>query len=426
MQFLQKNIFLPVLFLFGIIIWWFFHQVFSDEWNKILNYSKWNDGTGFYSGNIFDSEKIKESEKIIQSQYYHFWEKSKQDIEDGVIESMVNSLWDKHSSYFSIKDAKDFSEVLRGDFEGIGAVIDEDIKWIIIRKVFDGSPAQKSGLKSGDIITKVDGESMIGIAVEDAVTKIRWLKGSTVNITYVHTDEDQIHSVNIVRDTVLIPSAAEKMLTGSIGYIEVASFGEHTTEEFQKSIENLTNSGAKGIILDFRNNGGGYLDTAVDILSFLLPDHSPTVITRENNPNATETLFTKINKTTNVKIPLVMLINELSASATEITAGALQDSGRAVIVGEKSYGKGSVQEPFSLSDGSMLKITVWKWYTPKDRWIDGIGITPDIIIPLLTKDYQSVYDRQFEWAKIVMESLMKNQNDIEKTKIEMKEKDFIK
>lgn len=421
MQFLQKNIFLPILFIFGILIWWFFHQVFSDEWKSILNNQNISS-----SWDIFNSQKIKESEAIIQSQYYHFSEKSKQDIEDGVIESMVNSLGDKHSSYFSIKDAKDFSEVLRGDFEGIWAVIDEDIKWIIIRKVFDGSPAQKSGLKGWDIITKVDGESMIGVAVEDAVTKIRWLKGSKVNITYVHSDEEETHSVDIIRDTVLIPSAAEKMLTGSIWYIEVASFWEHTTEEFQKSIENLTNSGAKGIILDFRNNGGGYLDTAVDILSFLLPDHSPTVITRENNPAATETLFTKINKTTNIKVPLVMLINELSASATEITAWALQDSGRAVIVGQKSYGKGSVQEPFSLSDWSMLKITVWKWYTPKDRGIDGIGITPDIIIPLLTKDYQSGYDRQFEWAKVVMESLLKNQNDIEKTKTEMKEKDFIK
>ena len=193
-----------------------------------------------------------------------------------------------------------------------------------------------------------------------------------------------------------------------------------------KSFNNLTNSGAKGIILDFRNNGGGYLDTAVDILSFLLPDKSVAVITRENKKNSQITLFTKQNKFTNTTLPVVMLINELSASATEITAWALQDFDRAIILGEKSYGKWSVQEPFALDDGSMLKITIGKWYTPKDRWIDGLGITPDVVIPILTKDFTNSYDRQFEWAKKALDLLIKNANSVEKTRSELKSVDFIK
>lgn len=423
MSFLQKNISLPILFIIWIIIWVFINQTFSEN-TKLSSYYDGFTQTNTASGDIFTSKKIKEVENIIQKQYYHFSEKSKQEIEDWVIQSLVNSLGDKHSSYFNIKDAKDFSEVLRWDFEWIGAVIDENIKWIIIRKVFDGSPAQKAGLKSGDIMTYVWGESMLGLSTEEAVKKIRWPKGSKVKITYIHTDQDIKNEVEIVRDTVFIPSAAEKMLTGSIGYIEVASFWEHTTEEFQKSFSHLTNSGAKGIILDFRNNGGGYLDTAVDILSFLLPDKSTAVITRENNKNSQITLFTKQNTFTNTSIPVVMLINELSASATEITAWALQDSGRAIILGEKSYGKWSVQEPFSLNDGSMLKITIGRWYTPKDRWIDGVGITPDAIIPLLTKDFTTSYDRQFEGAKKVLNLLIQNSNSIEKTKWDIKNIDF--
>ena len=425
MQFLQKNISLPILFIIGIVLWVLINQTFWENIKMHWLYD-WSYQTKTNSGDIFTSVKIKQVENIIQKQYYHFSEKSRQEIEDGVISSLVNSLWDKHSSYFNIKDAKDFSEVLRGDFEWIGAVIDEDIKWIIIRKVFDGSPAQKAWLESGDIMTNVWGESMIGLSTEEAVKKIRWPKGSKVKITYIHTDKDVKNEVEIIRDTVFIPSAAEKMLTGSIWYIEVASFWEHTTEEFQKSFQNLTNSGAKGIILDFRNNGGGYLDTAVDILSFLLPEKSTAVITRENSKNSQITLFTKQNKFTNTNIPVVMLINELSASATEITAWALQDFGRAIILGEKSYGKWSVQEPFALDDGSILKITIGKWYTPKDRWIDGVGITPDVIIPILTKDFANSYDRQFEWAKKALDLLIKNENSIEKTKLELKSMDFIK
>ena len=154
--------------------------------------------------------------------------------------------------------------------------------------------------------------------------------------------------MSVIRDTVKVPSVAEKMLEKNIGYIEIATFGEHTTEEFVKSWNNLSSSGAKGIILDFRNNGGGYLETAVDLASIVLPKNRPVVIIKENNPLKNQTLTTRLNTKNNTIIPIIILINEYSASASEIFAGAVQDHGRGLLLGNKSYGKGSVQEPFDL------------------------------------------------------------------------------
>lgn len=426
MPFSQKNILFPLFFILGFLSAVLLFGYSSWASSSFVDKNQTTTTTGSISKEVFTSKKIQEAQSLIQKEYYHFSEKTKDDIENGVITSLVWSLGDKHSSYFTIKQAKDFSEVLRGDFDGIGALIDEDLKGILIRKVFADSPAEKSWLKAGDILTFVGWESMRWLSTEEAVKKIRGPKWSNVVVKYIRGESDIESEIQITRWTVLIPSSEGKMLTGSIGYIEVASFWEHTKEEFQKSLIDLTASGAQGLIIDFRNNGGWYLDTAVDILSFLLPEKSPAVITRENDPKKTETLLTIKNPYTNTSIPVVMLVNELSASATEITAWALQDYGRALIVWQKTYGKWSVQQPFTLSDGSILKITIGRWYTPKDRWIDGIGITPDILIPLLSKDFEKSYDRQFEWARRIMEILLKNENSVEKTKEAVKAIDFTK
>ncbi len=161
-------------------------------------------------------------------------------------------------------------------------------------------------------------------------------------------------------------------------------------------------SGAQGMILDFRNNGGGYLDTAVDLASIVLPERTPVVIIKQNDITKNETLFTKIGTKSNTTIPLIILINDYSASASEIFAGAMQDHGRALLVGEKSYGKWSVQEPFDLGDGSIIKITTARWYTPKDASIDEKGITPDISVILTNKDYENIFDRQLKAAELII------------------------
>ena len=325
-----------------------------------------------------------------------------------MIQALVWSLGDKHSNYFPPKEAKDFSEVLRGDFEGIGAVIDEHPLGIILRRVFSTSPAEKAGLLAGDILTHVDTTNIVGLSSEEAVMKIRWPKGSQAILTYLHGDTHEEKKVTVTRDTIVLPSTQEKMLSGSVGYIEVAFFGDHTKEEFEKSLQNITASWAKSLILDFRNNGWGYLESSVDLLSYFLPDKSLAVMTRENDVKNNESFSTTKNPLTNENIPIVIIINNLSASATEIFAWALQDYTRAILVWEKSYGKWSVQTPFIMHDGSILKVTIGRWYTPKDKSIDKNGITPDVRIPLYESDYQKRYDRQLEWAKTVLETLEKN------------------
>ncbi len=406
MSFWQKLVLFPIIFLWGITLGFSLQNIDNFPTSTRIHTAS---GT---NSDIFNSSKIKEAKKIIETQYYHFSEKSKEEIENGMIESMVRSLGDKHSSYFPPKEAEEFTNLLSGDFQGIGAVIDNDIQWIRVKKVFPTSPAQKAGIQDGDIFTRVGGISMEGVDVEDAVKKIRGPKGSEVVIEYIRPPSNVKKNITVTRDTIIIPSTQEKVLTGGIGYLEVAFFGDHTTDEFQKSIQNLTQSGVQGIILDFRNNGGGFLDTAVDLLGFFLPENSKAVTTRENNARLDHTFYTRTMKIPHTRVPIVMLVNELSASATEIVAGALQDHGRAIIVGTKTYGKGSVQTPFFLEDNSIIKITIGKWYTPKDRGIDGAGITPDITSTLTDEDYQKKNDQQLEDAKKIIQSLVQKQGNI--------------
>lgn len=433
------------LFISLIIIWFFLFsaEVLSGFWiqqpkfmevllrviygDRTENYSNslsWED----YKGNdVFSSPKIEQAKKIIKKEYYQFNEKSKKEIEDGMLQSIVESLWDKHSSYFNQKDAKEFKEVLRWDFEWIGAVIDRHMKGILIRKVFDTSPAKKAGLQDGDIILKVGKESMVWVSTEEAVKRIRWPKWSKVLIEYLRW-QNEVKTVEITRGTIMIPSVESKILSWStIGYIEVSFFGDNTTNEFTNGLLNLTKSWATSFILDFRDNGWGYLDTAVDLLSYFFKEDTLVVRTRENDPNKTEELKThKTPKLFKENLPVVMLINNLSASATEIVAWAFQDYWRAVILWEKSYGKWSVQEPFVLDDWSILKITIGRWYTPKDQNIDKNGITPDIIVPLFESDYLEKNDRQLSAAKEVIELLSMTWSSVGGVIAQAKEKDFTK
>jgi carboxyl-terminal processing protease len=420
------NKYTPIIFILGICLWFFIQDYHTQE-NIVPNWGTYRWKKEIIEWDVFRSNKIQSVEKTIQNEYYHFSEKSKEDIENGMIHSLVESLWDKHSSYFPPQEAKEFAEVLNGDFEWIWAVIDEHIRWIIIRKIFDTSPAKKAGLQDGDIILKVWEESMLWLKADEAVKKIRWPKWSKVNILYSRWESGLPKTVEVTRDTIVIPSTQEKTFTWKfldIGYIDVAFFGERTPIEFQKSLEKLTASWAKALILDFRNNGWGYLDSAVDILSYLLPDNTIAVTTKENDPKKTLSLSTKSNKFTNTDIPVIMLINNLSASSTEIVAWALKDYKRAIIIGEQSYGKWSVQQPFVLNDGSIIKLTIAKWYTPKDVNIDHSGITPDIFIPLFDRDFTNRYDRQLENAKEIMNTLLSTNAGIEKIIEDAKGKDF--
>ena len=422
MPFAQKIIWLIFLFFSGYFSWVYFESLSdSPDWKNINPLSSIISSQGItLHASIFDSKKVQEAKQMIESQYYHFSEKRKEDIENQFITALVASVGDKHSSYFPPKVATEFKDSLRWDFEWIGAVIDENPRGIKVQKVFKNSPAEIGWLKKGDILTMIDTTRLVGMKTDIAVDKIRWPKWSKIIVKYIRWENNTENTTEITRDRVLIPSVQEKMLTWSIGYIEVAFFWEHTEDEFATSLKNITKSWAIGIILDFRNNPGGFLETAVHILSQILPPESKAVITRENDPKKDEILYTRWFLVPNTKTPIIMLVNGLSASASEIVAWALQDYGRAILIGGKTYGKWSVQTPFSMSDGSMLKLTIGRWYTPKDRWIDGEGITPDIMIPLKDEDYIKDYDRQLEWARRVMDEFLKENGNTTKTIITAK------
>ncbi len=394
----QKNI------IYWLIVWIFSFilGVFLEKWENILHLQfieSWYEETKEnQKSQIYNSKKVQEVYAYIEKYYYGFQSKDKKKMEDAYISAMASSLWDKHTNYFNTIDSAKFIDSLAWDFQWIGAVIQDHRKWIQVLKVLNKSPAQKNNIEAGDIITHVNGESMLGVPSTEAVNRIRGPKWTMVRLSIISVKDEQKIEVNIQRDNVIVPSVDSRMLTWSIWYVEVSMFGETTASDVKSALRSLTLSGAKAIVLDARNNGGGYLDSAVDILSLVLKNDLVAVSTKWNNPKDNQIFYTKSTDFTLWDLPLVMLVNAMSASATEITAWALQDYERAIIIWETSYGKWSVQTPFPLSDGSLVKITTAKWYTPKDRWIDEKWIIPDLEVHFKDEDYKTLYDRQLEWA----------------------------
>lgn len=390
-----------------------FYFVFLKSFSHSISASG-SSGSGFLHSNsqVFNSEKIKKVYSLLEKNFYWFNQKTYEEIENGMVSSLVSSLGDKHSEYFTPEENEEFQTSLSGNFYGIGAVVDEHELWAKIARVIEDSPAEKSGLLAGDIVISVDEKSIEWMSASDAVKLIRWEKWTAVKLG-IYRDGIK-KSLQIIRDEVNIPSVDGEMLENSeIGYIQVNSFGEKTPIEFHGFITDLTASGAKWLIVDLRFNGGGYIDSAQTMLSEFLPKNTAIVTTKENDPRKNDTLYTNFLTIPNTKIPLVILVNELSASASEIVAGALQDYERAIIVGTKTYGKWSVQQMFDLGDGSMAKFTIARWYTPKDKNIDLEGIHPDITIELTEEDFNKKQDGQLLGAEKVMKSLLEGKSRTE-------------
>lgn len=342
-----------------------------------------------------------EAYKQASENYYGFDSLSEKDLVSGIIKGFIGSFGDKHSEYFDIDETKKFNEVLSWDFEWIGAVIEKNDFWVIIERIIAGSPAKDAGLLSGDIITKANNEELKNINLTDAVAKIRGKAGTSVALEIIRPGQKEIITKTVTRRKIDIPSVEGKIIDGtSIGYIALSIFGEKTAEDFIRTLTEIEDKKATGLIIDLRDNGGGYLETAVSILSNFVEKDKILVTTKEKNPFFNRSYFSYGNL--GKKLPIVVLINENSASASEITAWALKDYNLAILVGQKSYGKGSVQQPFNLSDGSEMKITIAKWYTPKDNLIDKIGINPDIEVKFEKEDYDKKYDRQLEEAKKIL------------------------
>lgn len=303
----------------------------------------------------------------------------------GAIDGLTNSLKDPYTTFFPPEEAKNFSDEISGQFGGIGAEIglDKQARLIVIAPLQD-TPAQRAGLKAGDRIVQIDNQDTIGLSSEEAVKRIRGERGTKVVLTIIHDEKEGEKKVEITRDIIQVPTLEFKLINtegkedmrGSIAYIKLDNFYEKAPVLFQQAAVKTLLLGAKGILLDLRNNPGGYLDGAQSIAGWFLPKNYPVVTEEFKDPSLTQKLTSPGPGSLGDK-KIVVLINKGSASASEILTGALQDHKKATIVGEKSFGKGTVQEVIPLREG-MLKVTIAHWLTPNGNLIDKNGIQPDI------------------------------------------------
>ena len=351
--------------------------------------------------NELDLAELWEVYNILKSEYYLAENVEKKDLEDVVIKWLVNALWDKHSGFMDPETYEKFQEVLSGDFEWIWAVVEKVPLGVKVARILKGSPAKKAGILANDIVVSANNEELEDMDLYDAVEKIKGAAGTLVDLKILRVGEPDFLEISVVRDKIQIPSIESEVLDDSIGYITLNLYGETTAQEFQTSLKELVEQkNIQGLILDVRDNGGGYLQSAVEILSHFIDDGEIIVQTRYR-----DSFFNKNYYSSNdgvVRIPIVVLVNGNSASASEITAWALREYNKAIIVWEKTYGKGSVQQPFDMNSGSLLKLTIAHWYTPKGKSIEENGIEPDIEITFEPQDYENNYDRQLEEGKKIL------------------------
>ena len=316
---------------------------------------------------------------------------------DGLMSGLATATGDPHTEYLNKEAAKEFNDQLNGTFTGIGAELSKDAQGnLTVIAPIAGFPAEKAGLKPKDVIVEIDGENTNGLSVSEGVRKIRGPKGTKVSLTIVRGGTQEI-KVDIVRDQITIASVTTETLEGNIGHIKISRFSDDTASLAQKAANDLKQAGVKGIILDMRNNPGGLLDASVSLSSLWLPQ-GKTVLT-ERRDNTVIRNYTAKGSAPLRGIPTVVLINEGSASASEITAGALRDNGVATVIGVKSYGKGSVQQLEHLMNGGVLKITIAHWFTPQGVNIGKEGIKPDQEVKLSEEDAKNQRDPQLDAAK---------------------------
>ncbi len=317
----------------------------------------------------------------------------------GAVSGMVNSLGDPYSVFFSPQKSQEFQNDLKGEFSGIGAEIGMKSGQLVVISPLDDSPAQKAGLKPLDAILEIDGKTTENIALDEAVGKIRGPKGTTVVLTILHAGDKEAKKVSIIRDTIVVKSVTSEVKETNgkkIGVIKLRRFGEDTKGDLDKAVINLLNQNIKGIILDLRNNPGGYITAAVDVGSFWLKGVDAVVY--EQSGDGTKTPYTASGVPRLAGLPTAVLVNEGSASASEIVAGALHDHGVATLIGKKTFGKGSVQELVDLPDGADIKITIAKWLTPNGLNINKEGIKPDIEVEIKQEDVDALRDPQQDRA----------------------------
>ncbi|MDD4290136.1 MAG: S41 family peptidase [Patescibacteria group bacterium] len=363
---------------------------FDENGNKITNQAV----------NVFVKSENEPTDISFQK-FYDIWNFLKQKYAgkvdyqkmlDGAISGLVSSLGDEYSVYMTKSDSDNFMTQLTGDLEGIGAQMDMKNGFVTVVAPLDNTPAKSAGIKAGDIILEIDNQSTLGMTLEKAVSLIRGQAGTNVVLKVKHLDNTE-QIINITRAKIHINNVSHELKDSGIGYIKITSFGLDSYSLMNDAIDDLKSKGADKFIIDLRNNPGGYLDSAIKIAGFWV-ENNVVVIQQSKTETPDQSFSTGANaKLKNNKT--MILVNGGSASASEILAGALQDYKLATIVGEKTFGKGSIQELVNISDGSSLKVTTAFWLTPNKRSIEKNGIIPDVNITIPS---DSVIDTQLDYA----------------------------
>lgn len=318
------------------------------------------------------------------------------DLQEGLYRGYIDGLGDKYSVYYDEDETKALMQSTSGEFGGIGALFsqDKDTKVITFLKVYEGSGAEEAGFKVDDILYKVDGKDISGEDLSEVVSKIRGDEGTTVELTVLRGDDGEEYTATVTRKIVQTDTVYHEMKEDKIGYIQVTEFDDVTTDQYKEALEDLENQGMKGLVVDLRNNPGGNVDTVTDMLDLMLPEGTTLSIKDKQGKESVyesddEHQFTK---------PLVVLVNENSASASEIFSGAIQTFGTGEVVGTTTYGKGVVQQIFDLKDGTSVKLTIAEYLIAGQFSINGKGVTPDVEVQY-EKDAQNPdRDNQLEKA----------------------------
>ena len=361
-------------------------------------------GTGVVSCGIRLSEDASSEEKLsvlkglIDENY--IGDVDEEALEEGIYKGYIQGLEDPYSVYYNEEETKDLYEMTEGEYSGIGAVLSQDLESGVITlvQIYEGSPAAKAGLKDNDILTKVGDIEVTGMDLSEVVTYIKGEKGTDVDLTVLRGEDAEEITVTATRDTVEAQTVKYEMLEGQTGYLSVSEFDSVTYAQYEEALNELTDQGMTGLIVDLRNNPGGNLNTVCEMLDLVLP--KGTIVYTEDKDGKRETATSDDEHQINV--PMVVLVNGNSASASEIYAGAIQDYGIGKIVGTQTYGKGVVQQIFDLGDGTSVKLTIAEYFTPNGRSIDGEGITPDVEVEYEADENNPEADNQLEKALEVM------------------------
>ncbi len=304
----------------------------------------------------------------------------------GAIKGMLQNL-DPHSTFYTPEQYKSFQSDTKGSFGGLGITIGMKDDLLTVISPIEDTPAERAGIKAGDVIVKIDGKPTAGASMEESVAKMRGEPGTKITITIARKGELEPIDIDIVRAIIEIKSVKSEV-SGNVGYVRLTQFQERSTQEMEKALKSFDAAKVDGIIIDLRNNGGGLLTEAIDTASLFLESGKSVVYTKDRSGQE-QHFNTRRFSYRNSSTPIVVLVNEGSASASEILAGALQDYSRAVVVGTTTFGKASVQSVIEMRDGSAVKLTTARYYTPLGRSIQGVGIEPDVIAQRGTIEYDT-------------------------------------